>query len=219
MPGSGLTAPDNSRGVYCRTLATFLGEPSGSGTQSHTEVLSRALGAALRGTPPSNWQQPCDDFAAFIAFAPRRPLRRLDRWLGMATTPLKMLGIFGWTELPVSASLTGTIVQVAGSTDGFLTIDMKLSAAILGNQMCAWRDPVYAARICPIRLDPDRWQLADRFIRVEAHGHAREVGARRLSPGVTIAVSGTLKIDHDPPGFLELHVAKSSPIIRIEPGS
>jgi hypothetical protein len=178
--------------------------------------MDKPAGKLLRGTPPEKWNASpdaaCTQFARFAGFAPRPPLRWYARWPAFLTTPFKMLGIRGWTRLPAEAAVVGTVVQSAGSTDGFLTIDVRLDSVQLGGSPCDWSRAANLEELCPIVPHGDAWRNLDRYLRIEAHGHAHGPYASGIIPGRKVSTSGSLRVDHDPPNFLELHVLSETPI-------
>lgn len=113
------------------------------------------------------------------------PLKLIARSTGILTTYLgKWLGIQGWRDYHLPATVTGEVVHAAGSTDAFYTIDVKIeSLRVAGKQV----------QVIP----------GTSFIRIEVLPRARFGAPLRVCPDQPIRVSGKLMWDAD--GFLEIH--------------
>ncbi|GEM_PF-3160289 len=98
-------------------------------------------------------------------------------------TPMKNIGIFGWTDYCTEACGIGKVLQVARARHGFYTVDMELSEFAVQGQ--------------PTRLD------GRRFIRVEMHGKPTKESLRLPQEGDAVRICGKLMWDAD--GFLEIH--------------
>ena len=99
------------------------------------------------------------------------------------STPVKNVGIFGWTDYCTEACGAGKVLQAASSRHSFYTVDMELSEFTVQGE--------------PTRLD------GRRFIRVEMHGKAKQEPPRLPRDGESVRICGKLMWDGD--GFLEIH--------------
>src|SRR5262249_42442101 len=110
-----------------------------------------------------------------------------DRMIAIVSTLFKRAGISGWSPTGCVALARGAAVRDAQhSTDGFWTIDIRLSDLTIG----------------------DRSAPPDRFLRVEVEPGtaAHEVCARsRILEGARLEVGGEVVIDNAPPPFPEIH--------------
>jgi hypothetical protein len=145
---------------------------------------------ALRRRAPAQFPAPrCDPDRVFrlLRDRPNDALSWLDRTIAFLTTLFKRAGISGWTPTGCVALARGAAVRAAQhSTDGFWTIDMRLSDFSIGG-----------------RKAPD-----GRYLRVEVEPgtRAHDVCAEsRISEGARLEVGGEVVIDEDPPPFPEIH--------------
>ncbi len=116
-------------------------------------------------------------------------LSKVDEDIGVFTTPLKFAGISGWVDTGCNAEATGTPVRTAQhSTDGFWTVDVRLSAMAINGQNLA---------------------AAPRFVRIEIEPGTPAHGAAAANPppgGVPIAFHGHVLIDtHHGAELVEVH--------------
>ena len=131
----------------------------------------------------------CDAAATIgrLATAPRPALGWFSRWVAWLTTPFKFIGISGWEDTGCSAEASGAPVRDAQhSTDGFWTIDVRLSSFVIGGVSAE----------------------AGRFVRVEVEPgtRARDVcAARSIRKGELLLFGGPVVVDTDGEGFLEVH--------------
>ena len=133
---------------------------------------------------------PCDARAALAMLSrePQRPLCALARALAFLTTPFKRLGISGWKETGCGSSGRGAPVRDAQhSTDGFWTIDVRLSDFSAGGSPADLSRPGY------LRLE----------VEPETAAHAI-CAARPIGPATPLEFGGAIVIDEDGP-FLEVH--------------
>lgn len=112
------------------------------------------------------------------------------------STPVKNLGVFGWTDYCTEACGEGKVLQVANSRHGFYTVDMELSE--------------FTVRGEPTRLD------GRRFVRVEIHGKAKKELLRPPLEGDAASICGKLMWDGD--GFLEIHPRSATDIQPLPAG-
>lgn len=130
----------------------------------------------------------CATAVAKLRTEPNEPLGLLARWAGWLTTPFKRLGVFGWEDTGCRVERAEGVLVRDGqwSTDGFWTVDVRLSSFTVAGVV---------ASEC-------------RFIRLEIHPgtHAHTIAeATPLTTGTRIVFGGPLLVDHDPPGWLEVH--------------
>lgn len=116
-------------------------------------------------------------------------LSAVDEGIGVFTTPLKYAGISGWVDTGCDAEATGTPVRTAQhSTDGFWTVDVRLSAMMIGTQNLS---------------------AAPRFVRIEIEPGTPAHAAAAANPppgGVPIAFHGHVLIDtHHGAELVEVH--------------
>jgi hypothetical protein len=104
-----------------------------------------------------------------------------------------MLGIQGWRNYHLPASVSGTVVQAVGSTDGFYTIDLAIQELTVDAQ--------------PVRL------LRASFIRIEVLPLARKDPPLPVCKSEEVRISGKLTWDAD--GFLEIHPKHSNEIVIV----
>ena len=125
------------------------------------------------------------DVSSVLRQRPNPPLSFIARSSGVVTTYLgKMLGIQGWRDYHLPARVNAKVVQAAGSTDLFYTIDLKIESLTVGGEDV-------------------RTPEGGSFIRVEVLPRVR-VGARLpVQPDQSVCISGKLMWDAD--GFLEIH--------------
>jgi hypothetical protein len=142
-----------------------------------------------RGAPTRFAAPPCDPDRVFrlLRDRPNDALSWLDRALAILTTPFKRIGISGWTPTGCVAEAHGVAVRDAQhSTDGFWTIDLRLSTLTVG----------------------ERNAPANRYLRVEVEPgtKAHDVCAEfRVVGGTRLEVGGEVVVDEDPPPFPEIH--------------
>jgi len=120
-----------------------------------------------------------------------KKLTGVARGAGFVTTPFKRFGILGWRDMKTDAVALAEVVQAAASTDGFVTVDLRLENITLGGQ--------------PIPLKSTRFIRAE--ICVEALGLSR---SERPCTGDKVRLSGRLLWDGD--GFLEIHPQRRTDI-------
>jgi hypothetical protein len=78
-----------------------------------------------------------------------RPLSRFARRAGLLSTPFKRMGIFGWRDSGLWVVAVGEVVQVAWSTDGFVTADLRLEGLTVAGEKVALPGTRYLrAEIC-----------------------------------------------------------------------
>lgn len=142
----------------------------------------------------------CDPERVFglLRDRPNEPLSWFNRAIAFLTTPFKRTGISGWTPTGCVALARGAAVRDAQhSTDGFWTIDLRLSELSIGEPSAP----------------------ADRYLRVEVEPGtaAHEVCAgSRILTGAEVEVGGEVVIDEDPPPFPEIHPDSKFRIIGIQ---
>jgi len=144
------------------------------------------------GPSPPKISIPGELPAALLA----EPLPRLTwwkTWPGFITTPMfKMLGVFGWDQTGFEATMEGIVDQAAWSTDGFTTVDVRLSNLRVGET--------------PVPI------LDTRFLRAEICCHAVTLP---LEPDDLVShfivVSGRFVWDRD--GWYEIHPQKEGDVI------
>jgi hypothetical protein len=127
-------------------------------------------------------------------------LNVIDEGIGFGTTPLKRLGIQGWVDTGCVATAVGTPVRDAQhSTDGFWTIDMKLTSFTAGE---GHLDGAGAPRFVRIEVEPD----------TPAHAEAR------ASSGVPLRVTGRVLIDtHHGEQLIEIHPYDPMVVVSLRP--
>ena len=131
------------------------------------------------------------DVPAVLRRSPNPSLNLIARGSGLVTTyPGKMLGIQGWRDYQLSARVVGRVVQAAGSTDLFYTIDLMVDSLRVSDENVNSR--------------------ADSFIRVEVLPRVRVGAPLPVHPREVVCVSGKLMWDGD--GFLEIHPSVASDI-------
>ncbi len=99
------------------------------------------------------------------------------------STPLKRLGIFGWTDYCTEACADGAVVHADRSGHGFYTVDLLLSDFVVAGERPEWQGP--------------------RFLRVEIHGQAKKNAEGPPKKGEIARLCGKLMGDGD--GFVEIH--------------
>jgi hypothetical protein len=119
---------------------------------------------------------------------PEPSLTGFDRDSGAFTTPLKRLGFGGWVDTGCDAQATGVPVRTAQhSTDGFWTIDVRLTSMTINGQSAA----------------------AGKFVRIEVEPEtpAHAAAANHPPPGgAPIAFHGHILIDtHHGDELVEVH--------------
>ncbi|MEX3856415.1 hypothetical protein AB3X94_20515 [Paraburkholderia sp. BR10923] len=119
---------------------------------------------------------------------PEPRLHTADETVAIGSTPLKKMGIQGWVDTGCVASAIGVAVREAQhSTDGFWTIDLRLSKFNAGGAGYVGSDP---PRYVRIEVEPD----------TPAHAYAR------VRAGQQIAVRGRVFIDtHHGEQLIEIH--------------
>lgn len=55
-----------------------------------------------------------------------KPVSQIDEMLGGITVGWKRIGVFGWRDMNYFAQVTGETMQVAVSSDKFMTIDVAI---------------------------------------------------------------------------------------------
>lgn len=103
-----------------------------------------------------------------------------------------MLGVQGWRDYHLPARVNGLVVQSAGSSDGFYTIDLRIEQLTVKSQTVALVDVS--------------------FIRVEVLPWVREGAPLPVKKGDEVCVSGNLMWDGD--GFLEIHPKRALEISK-----
>jgi len=110
-----------------------------------------------------------------------------DKRSALLTTPLKQLGVSGWTPTGCAGRGEGVLTQDASrSTDGFWTVDVSLLQFTIDQLQTP------AGRFIRIELDP----------KYPANGYA---GKNLLRKGDRVLFGGPVVFDNDPPRFLEVH--------------
>jgi hypothetical protein len=138
-----------------------------------------------------------EQLVAALSIAPQPALSWYARWFAFLITPFKFLGIDGWTKTENLAAVVGDLVRDAQhSTDGFYTLDVKLSTI----SMC------YPDDLC---WEPVSAKLKNRYIRLEVepgtYAHlVCSVLEKKLVAGAKIKAGGYVFVDKDGP-FLEIH--------------
>jgi hypothetical protein len=125
---------------------------------------------------------------AHLGTNPEPSLTGFDRDSGAFTTPLKRLGFGGWVDTGCDAQATGVPVRTAQhSSDGFWTIDVRLTSMTINGQNAA----------------------ASRFVRIEVEPETPAHAAAESHPppgGVPIAFHGHVLIDtHHGDELVEVH--------------
>jgi hypothetical protein len=109
----------------------------------------------------------------------------------VGTTPFKCLGIQGWKDYGLNAAARGVVVQHRISSDGLMTVDLRLLSLAV--------DQV----AIPI--------LGPRYIRLEIYLGKVSVNRSLLrQPGTIIRADGKLVWDTD--GWFEIHPQKSGDV-------
>jgi hypothetical protein len=133
------------------------------------------------------------DLPSALRRSSNSPLNRLDRTTGILTTYLgKMLGIQGWRDYHLSGTVSGAVVQCAGSSDGLYTVDVAIGQLTIQGQTVAL--------------------VNSTFIRVEVFPWVRENAPLPVKNGDEVCVSGKLMWDGD--GFLEIHPRHANEISK-----
>jgi hypothetical protein len=130
-----------------------------------------------------------------LSTQPQGPLNWFDEDIAFFTTPVKRLGVFGWTRTGCSAGGKGQPVRPAQhSTDGFWTIDVKI---------------ITLAVACSCgTVEMIRPTSAYLRLEVEPGNSAHEVCAHRPpQPTDIVCFQGEVLIDRDGP-FYEVHPTK-----------
>lgn len=144
----------------------------------------------LRKRAPARFAAaPCDPERVFglLRSEPNAALSWFDRTIAIVTTPFKRLGISGWTPTECVALARGDAVRDAQhSTDGFWTIDLRLSLLTIGDETAP------PGRFLRVEVEPG----------TTAHDVCAEARIRR---GARLEVGGAVVIDNDPPPFPEIH--------------
>jgi hypothetical protein len=156
----------------------------------NTSLCAEGIPCWLRCRNPPAIQS-ATDLATHLRVTSNPPVSFFARSTGFLTTYLgKMLGIQGWRDYRMTASVCGTVVQAVGSTDGFYTVDLAIQRLTIGD--------------LPVIL-----QHAS-FIRVEVLPSVKTNAPLPLKNGVDVRISGELMWDAD--GFLEIHPRQSHEI-------
>ncbi|MGH8022703.1 MAG: hypothetical protein ACRED1_03920 [Limisphaerales bacterium] len=106
------------------------------------QYTSREL--IVSGRQPPKIRGPHDP--AIQANLRARPWRKspvLDRAGEMAVTIAKSAGIQGWKDYPMHAEATGVVIQHEISSNGFLTMDVRLKSMALNHVPIHWRGTRY----------------------------------------------------------------------------
>jgi hypothetical protein len=140
---------------------------------------SPALFASVRCDP--------DRVFGMLRTVPNEELSLLDRLVAIVTTLFKRAGISGWTKTGCDAVARGAAVRDAQhSTDGFYTIDLKLTGLTIGG----------------LAAPPNRFLRVEVEPKTRAHEVCEESS---IAAGTVIEVGGEVVIDNDPPPFPEIH--------------
>jgi hypothetical protein len=126
-----------------------------------------------------------------------RKLKTLDRGISIITTPVKEAGLArGWDEYDLWIVAQGTIEQMAKSSDGLKTIDIRLHSLKVFDKKFDLFDK---------SKQPSVYTFEDmRYIRSEVYPQVRmQYSGKPLKPTDTIQLFGQLKWDKD--GFFEIH--------------
>ncbi len=125
-----------------------------------------------------------------LSTGPQSELGWFSKAIGFLTTPFKRCGISGWQPTGCDAKAEGILLWDAGhSTDGFYTIDIRLSSFAIGT----------------VQMPPG----ADRYLRIEvepktkAHDVCEKLGG--VPKGARVQCGGPVVVDTDGEGFLEIH--------------
>jgi hypothetical protein len=141
------------------------------------------------GPKPSPLTSP-DGIAIKLRSEANPSINGFQRDIGFLTTPFKRIGILGWRDTGFSMTVSGTVVHSpVYSSDGFLTIDLRLSKIVIGGK--------------------DIPLVGERFIRAEVC--VCSPGLQRNQFPITndrLAVTGRVLWDGD--GFYEIHPACGS---------
>jgi hypothetical protein len=125
------------------------------------------------------------DVPMVLRLSSNPPLSLLARTSGILTTYLgKVLGIQGWKDYRLPATVKGKVVQAAASTDLLYTIDLRIEELHVD------------AKFVALPVSPT-------FIRVEVFPFVRIGAPLPLHQGDEACVSGALMWDAD--GFMEIH--------------
>jgi hypothetical protein len=139
-----------------------------------------------RGIPGDRPVCNASETVAVLKDAPEPALGWFSRLIAFITTLFKKLGVQGWTETGCYAQSTGRPVREAQhSTDGFWTIDLEITAFLIGDFNAQGR----------------------KFVRIEVEpgtGAHNVCDRTRITPQCTLNVGGAVVIDRDGP-FLEIH--------------
>ena len=144
----------------------------------------------LRSRAPARLlEKRCDPDRVFglLRDRPNDALSWFDRAVAFLTTPFKHAGISGWSPTGCAALARGAAVRDAQhSTDGFWTIDVRLSRFSIAG-----------------REAPD-----GRYVRVEVEPGTKAhdfCAQSRIVEGVRLEIGGEVVIDNDVPAFPEIH--------------
>lgn len=118
---------------------------------------------------------------------------KFDKALGFWTVGFKRAGIFGWKDLKYEAQINGVVQQCKKSTDGFLTVDVKINEVKIDSIFAKFDNKKYI-----------RVEICLTVIKIE----------EPILIGNEIIISGKLMWDGD--GFLEIHPEKSTDIIMVK---
>jgi hypothetical protein len=128
------------------------------------------------------------DVLAHLRTSENRSLKMFSRSVGILTTYLgKMLGIQGWRDYRLGATVGGRVVHSAGSTDGLYTVDLQIERLYVENR----------AVLLP---------RSPTFIRIEVFPFVRCGAPLPVRKYEEVCISGKLMWDAD--GFLEIHPKK-----------
>ncbi len=121
-------------------IATYIGD-KGNRTLAFYEI--HQAGAAATNCNPS-W------VLEHLGTHPEASLSGFERDSGAFSTPLKRLGFGGWVDTGCDAQATGVPVRTAQhSTDGFWTIDVRLTSMTINGQQAA------AGKFVRIEVEPE----------------------------------------------------------------
>lgn len=138
------------------------------------------LGLLGKKAPPVRTPQ---EAAFALRTAVNDKLCWFDRWVGFLTTPFKRRGIYGWTEYGLWACAAGGVEQVADSTDGLRTVDLRIASFTVNGQQPA--------------------RAVGRYIRFEIFPGIRLERSELPHCGDAVRFCGKLMWDGD--GWLEIH--------------
>jgi hypothetical protein len=143
------------------------------------------------GSRPPKLLSPGDVIANLSKIPPPR-VSGFDRFVGFFTIAFKRVGVFGWADMNYEALACGKVIGCEYSTDGFLTVDLRLNEISFEGQSYKTNDSVYLrAEVCLRKITISRRPKVDE----------------------QIAISGRLMWDGD--GFLEVHPTKPSDITEV----